>query len=291
MFERAKALLFVRVQETNPRFRIPGHNAIMTHFDETNRHGKTVRAQIRRTAPPTFPGGPEVIDTQALWGLIPGLFAQLHALFTPQRVARGAISRIWEIRARLQSLYRAEKSNFRLWLIRALKADPAWKAQVRRDLGGDAAMTRWEQRFNKLNTTPAAASPHIVAQNPVAQVRSPDQTPRPVKTDRSGLFRLAAIFRPAEAAQRPPRPSLYAQRDVACLFYRPGAFSITPDDLRPAVAKTAQIGNSNAPAPNRRRILQIWQGLHLALLEWNFQLILADVATVVPACRADILPP
>ncbi len=92
---------------------------------------------------------PEIIDTSALRGLIPRLFAQLMEMLSNGQRPRGTISHLWHIRRQLRALYKAEKHNFCLWLTRALKADPEWQAQVREDLGGEAALARGEKRAAK----------------------------------------------------------------------------------------------------------------------------------------------
>ncbi len=77
-----------------------------------------------------FHGGSEIIGTAGLRGMIPVLFSQLYALFVSEHVARGALTRIRDLRKALQSLYKAEKQNFCVWLTLAMKSDPVWQAQT-----------------------------------------------------------------------------------------------------------------------------------------------------------------
>ncbi len=217
----------------------------------------------------------EIIDTAPLRGVITGLFAQLMTLFSGGGAARGAATRIWHIRRQLRALYRAEKFNMSVWLVRALKNDAAWQAQVREDLGGDAAMVLWEQRLEtRLETREAPAAPQRPRPaHPCANVR-PRKAAR-LKTDRRGLFRLAPLPRSQRKPQKSTPRFAPMGRSAASVFLWPAPIALTPADLRPDAAHPID-------TPSRQQTLGIWQRRHAELLEWNFCLILADLEILPP---------
>lgn len=262
----------------------------MKNFDDTPAH-----KQLQPPAPLRFPGGPEIIDTQALWTLIPGLFAQLAAMFTPDHVARGAATRTRELGTQLQMLYKTEAANFKMWLTRALKADPEWQAEVREDLGGDAALARWNLRREKLLNAPEpqnqTSEPKPERKVPTAAQNKPARPPRGIKTDRRGLFRLASLRRPHPPSHRAVNSAPPRLQATTSVFKHPGLISLTPDDLRPASPEAAAPRPANTQTPSRAHVLGIWERLHVQLMVWNYHLIMADVGLKVPACRDDIMPP
>ena len=145
-----------------------------------------------KNRPPSFPDALGIVDTAPYLAIIPVLFAQLHALFTPDHVGRGAASRVGQIRRLLYVLYKIERQNFCQWLMRAMKSNPAWQAQVREDLGGDKAMALWERRQLALRA-PAPVKP-AKPENAQENDRKPRKRGE-VKTDRHGRFCLAPLTR------------------------------------------------------------------------------------------------
>lgn len=241
-----------------------------------------------RPAPSPFPGGPEVEDTAQLWAMLPVMLTQIMAMFLPDQAARGTLSRIWEMRKILQKIYRAETRNYRLWMTRALRANPVWQAQVRSDLGGDEALARWERRQEQAQTP----KPKVKPRKPAAQdARTRPRKLRRLIADRGGLFRLAPVSRAKTETSRPAQIHTYVPRQVGSNLKPIGPVPLTPDDLRPQSATNTAAQGQNSPAPNRMQLSQTWRRLHARLFEWNVQIMLADIAIDVPACRADLAPP
>lgn len=255
----------------------------MKNFDD-------IRPDLNNLPPPApFPDAPGITDTASFRVLIPVLFTQLYALFTPKTAALGAASRLRELRAQLQKLYAAEKQNFCLWLKRAMKSDPAWQAQVREDLGGDKAMAAWEKRRIKLQS-PAPQKP---ANPEPAQAKSHKTRKRAdLKTDRYGRFCLAPLTRKKARKPQTVRGCVQRGRNAVPLFIEPGAIPLTPEGLRPAplAVKSVQ-GHGNIAAPRPGELTEIWYGLLAETLKWNGQLIFADLALTIPALRQNLPPP
>lgn len=232
-----------------------------------------------------FRGGAGVIETQHLRVLMPVFMAQLLSLVCGEQAVRGAITRLREIRKLLHMLYNAEKSNFRLLMTRALKADPLWQAQVREDLGGNAALARWEHRRDERRAAQDAKQPGDAAKD----VRQPRINARPQGnrggplTDRNELFRLALIPRAAPHAQgKKPLGRSFAgpkQPAIPAGFAWHAPIPITPEGLRPApVHETAVSRNSgNEPKPTGGELIDIWEAVQRDHFIWNHQLVLAGL--------------
>ncbi len=251
----------------------------------------TCLPSTKRLAPPlSFPGGPEIIDTAPLRHLITALFAQIWTMFSPEKAARGTASRVYEIRRALFALYKAEKRNFCQCLLSALRADPEWQAQVRRDLGGDAAMTRWVRRGEKL------ANPEPKPQDMVKVPAMTALKPRNVRpasgilTDRNGLFRLAPHSRNSQKSKPVDAVRTPSLKATSLTPLSPKPIALTPNDLRPPKVKPHSSG-TNTPKLDRRQIVHIWRNLQSHLLVWNYHLVMADVAINLPSLRAELTPP
>ncbi len=190
---------------------------------------------IQSPTPTAFPTAPGMIDTASLRGLIPVLLTQLAALFTRDHIKRGATSRIRAIRVQLQTLYKAERSNFCLWLIRAMSADPVWQAAVREDLGGEKALAAWEARRERLYALKQELESEFKPKpsqfkKPPRKTPNAGQGPRPIITDRHGLFRLAPLTQDATPVRDASRGFSYCERPISSTFLWPKPIGLTPDD-------------------------------------------------------------
>lgn len=244
-----------------------------------------------------FPGGPGLIDTSEIRAVIPGLIAHLFTLFSPQGTERGAMARLWEIRGMLCQLHRFEKFNFGTWLTRSMQSDPAWQAQTREDLGGEAALLKWEHRRETLLEKAAGEEEMPVPiKAPTITERKKRKPSKPVE-DRYGLFRLASLsalspIRPLQLC----RPSL--PRTVCAALRRPRPIGLTPDQLRPTETP-AQMMNSEdveEPTPNlprltRDMLIKLWDRLHAQHQDWNRRLTIADMMISTPDLRGGFTPP
>ena len=213
---------------------------------------------------------------------MPVLIAQLYAMFTANSVARGAISRVRDLARRIRALHKAETLNFAALMIRALKADPAWQARVRRDLGGEAALIRWETTSD---------NPHAPQPKPELGRKENSRATRPraaIRMDRDGLFRLAPLTRARAKNTRPPYKRSAAPRSAAMVLKQPNAIALTPDDLRgPAKAE----GHNTVMAITRAALRKTWNRIYTEHWHWNTAIMWADLALTIPAFRADIAPP
>jgi len=95
----------------------------------------------------------------------------------------------------MRSIRDTEIFNYRVKTKWAMLRDPAWRARVRRELGGEKALRRWEARKVKAEAT--EWSPREPVKSTVSEKADLPQTRRFV-TDSQGQFRLAPI-----TAERP----------------------------------------------------------------------------------------
>ena len=243
-----------------------------------------------------FTGAKGLTYTSRLRGLMPIFIAQLFSMFDAYHVQRGARARLWDIRKALGALYRAEKQNFITALTQALTDNPFWRAQVREDLGGEAALARWEaRRARGLNP-----SLQRVAETDVSSfVRPPTpKTGKPrksagVKTDSSGLFRLAALVGARKPQSVYTRAALSPRR-IGQRFFMPKAIGLTPDQLRdaPMDAARAQETNKDGDSPDfREDLLDIWHKMHARFDLWNDHLVDADLMLGSSCFRRAYKPP
>lgn len=185
---------------------------------------------------PGLPLGPRMIDTAPLRMNIPHLIAQIYAAVRISGAQRGMLKRLREARRMFAQLYRAEKANFTAWLTGAMQADPVWQAQVREDLGGEAALQRWDARYERMLAS-LDAEPREPKTPQTLQTSGTARTNRPraqTLTDRHGLFRLARLttIPPTLHRFRGPRAPSPRKMTIDLRPLRPIALS--PDQLRPS---------------------------------------------------------
>ncbi|MGJ8564695.1 MAG: hypothetical protein ACSHXY_14225 [Alphaproteobacteria bacterium] len=256
----------------------------------------------------TLPGmayGPDMIDTSGLRAVIPALIARIAVMINPNGVQRGALSRLWEARRLFAQTYRAEAYNLKMWLIKAVQRDPDWQRQVRHDLGGEPALTRWDKRYAKMmaGATPAARkAANIKAATPLRKKARR-------RTDRHEMFCLAAVSQMGSqkdsqedsngetyAAHSAPYPA--KPRDAFISIRQPKPIPLTPDQLRvpeppkgaaPHEAGTDRIAatgsTGNAPHLTRQTIMADWQRIFDTYTLLNFKVMNLDLMINVSVCR------
>ena len=250
----------------------------------------------KETTPPpaAFPACPGIVDMAKWRGMMPVFLARLASMISQDRVERGAITLMWQLRGLLHTLYKIETQNYAIWLTRALRADPAWQAQVRRDQGGEPAIARWHERYKrrfKAPQTPRSAG-DAAREKPERKDR---KKPMP-RTDRHGLFRLSVIAREGCAPRRKQEPTPRPARNVGAVLSRPEPVQITPQDLRPQSGNTENTGKarkqrSDIPAPKRHQLADIWDALQADHHKWNERLMQIDLAITEPELREGLDPP
>lgn len=184
----------------------------MTYFDDAPRYtGSNPDPEI--LPPLKMPAFSGVL---ALRAMIPCLMTWLQT-HTGQRGAKGVARRV---QTSLRRLHTKEKAAMVVVIKTALRSSAEWRARVFEDLGGAAALARWEARLLRAHTPPPeddyswldddpadwpmieAAAPHKPL-SPSAQARE-NKGPR---LDRDGLFKWAAIPQGKhERGAREPRP-------------------------------------------------------------------------------------
>lgn len=138
---------------------------------------------------------------------------------------------IAQIKTLAEEIYACERQFFERVVLGLLRRSPSWQARVRRDLGGDAAMEKWQSRYEKRFEWVSAREEGSASygRSDERQYGTP-QTIRP-RTDNDGLFRLAAISRPNRepSVSRPTLPTPYSHPvpDKACFR----AIEVTPADI------------------------------------------------------------
>lgn len=168
---------------------------------------------------------PESEQARLLKSLIPSVIMMLHHVGFKR--LRGRL--IAQIKCLAEEIYACERHFFERVVLGLLRRTPAWQARVRRDLGGDKVMDRWQVRYDKrFDFVPARDE----AVDPYAWSDESDvsQSIRP-RTDKDGLFRLAAIHCPNRetSVPRPSMPSPYSRLVPDMARFR--AIEVTPTDI------------------------------------------------------------
>lgn len=234
------ACLRQAVLSINPTFNLQ-KTSILRRFDGTNPHKyfrayyetmkhtfETYRDKDPLNILPGMPTGPGMIDTSRMRAVLPVLILRVFAMLRPEGVKRGAWSRLWEVRRMFLSVYKAEIYNFRLWCLNAMKADEIWKRQVREDLGGDAALIRWNKRYARMIA--GDRQKQRVSTRPRTRQYCPEKTK--VKTDRLGLFRLAPVSRNAGLVIDDRLPHYHCFQPIAAIeIAQIKPIPLIPDDL------------------------------------------------------------
>lgn len=266
---------------------------------------------------PGLPSGPDRIDTSELRALIPALIAQIAAMVCPAGVERGALSRLWEARRLFADLFRAEVHNLSLRLISAMQADRVWQAQVLEDLGGEAALQRWDKRYAKMMDAGEAEpksepkpepkpEPDTQTEQKLEHQTKTTRAPAKLRTDRHDMFRLAPLSKKTERTQPSRSPMAFGIRDAAIKMKRPKPIALTPDQLRmPELVKLSEnsdviegeaplrvyaAGSSNNPHLTREAILAAWERIFGYYTLFNFKIMNLDLMITVPVCRQNPLP-
>ena len=262
---------------------------------------------------PGLPCGPDRIDTSELRALIPALIAQIAAMVCPAGVERGALSRLWEGRRLFADLFRAEVHNLSLWLTSAMQADRVWQAQVLEDLGGEAALQRWDKRYAKMMDAGEAEPKSEPKPEPATQTEpKPENLTKPPRaraktcTDRHDMFRLAPLSKKTDRTQPSRSPMIFGIRDAAIKMKRPKPIALTPDQLRlpELVSRDENHGtingelpqsmtstrNSNNPHLTREAIMAAWERIFGYYTLFNFKIMNLDLMITVPVCRQNPLP-
>lgn len=223
---------------------------------------------------------PGMIDTVPLRLRLSALMAQAAAMVSPERVKHGARARLQKARRVFVQLFRAETHNVAIKLVKAMQANPLWQAQVRKDLGGEAALARWDKRYARRLSKQMDAE-YVATEIMSTGIMAPKQketedkktneravpcdrgrshTPRenrkpwrPV-TDRHNIFRLASLrtetcrakpsyrFRSAMPHKDVPR------KRVAAPLCPLAPIPLRPDQLRPPQREAER---EEATGPNR----------------------------------------
>lgn len=216
-------------------------------------------------------------------------------MISPQGIDRGALARLWEARRLFASVYRAEVYNLQVWLIKTMRADKAWQRQVREDLGGEAALTRWDQRYAKLQAGEAAL-PHPVV-SIKASGKKPKRRARKQKrkrlTDRHNMFCLASVSAETSKVKKKrayKRPLFTPVRDAYITLNRPKPIPLTPDDLREPVPSRVQERAeaceglcmsdrpANTPRLTRHAIMENWYKIFDVYGVCNLNIMMLDLA-------------
>lgn len=177
---------------------------------------------------PGMPSGPDMIDTSGMRAVLPALIARICTMLNPAGVERGALSRLWEARRMFISVYRAEVYNLMRWLINTMQGDKAWQRQVREDLGGEAALLRWDKRYAKImaGDAPAPRTTSLSNREKAGRKR------RKILTDRYNMFCLAKITKAATRKSAYKAPLFTPLRNAAIRVAPLKPIPLTPDQLR-----------------------------------------------------------
>ena len=161
---------------------------------------------------------------------------------------------VGEARRGARELRRVAVFNRRVHAMARLASDPAWRAQIRRELGGAYVIECWRRKLRGSQFARQVELREKRAAYILARKTNPDfgfappcdgglDTPpkpkrerRPVKTDSSGLFRLAPvptylvthIFEPRVTPRTEPRRDPFAVRGLVQDF---APIPLMPDDL------------------------------------------------------------
>jgi hypothetical protein len=239
---------------------------------------------------PVLSGAPGLIYTARIRSLLPVFIAQLFSMFSWGHVERGAITRITELRRALSALFKAERQNYVKVLTHAVETNPELQTQIREDLGGEAALRRWEIRRDKMQAKMQAdieAAPRA-PRSQGAKLRASKDARGPI-TDRTGLFKLASICMDTEAR---PRSSLRSQSSGAKIdsFRAPPPIGLTPDHLRPRAGEPME-AKIIAATPSVAELEDIWNALQEEHYLWDHLLMIATFMTLSRAFREAYAPP
>lgn len=249
---------------------------------------------------PGMPYGPDILDTSAMRSVLPALIVRVFAMLRPEGIERGALARLWEVRRMFISVYKAEVYNIKLWFLGAMQANRDWQRQVREDLGGEAALARWDKRYAKMKAGETAKeSP---APKPVRDTSR--RTKRKVKTDRFYLFQLAPIRK--DTARTPSvRPPQYrcSYRPAAIHLGLIGPIWVRPDQLRetasPSRVPFAEPGqrvselscsSNNAPSLSLEDIINAKNKIINCYRCFNLNILHLDIEINFPARPKDPIP-
>lgn len=249
---------------------------------------------------PGMPSGPDVIDTTGMRAVLPALIIRIFAMLRPEGIERGALSRLLEVRRMFLSVYQAEVYNIKLWCLKSMKADRNWQRQVREDLGGEAALLRWDKRYAKMmaNDKPEGRAARKAVLETARRKKSK------VKTDRFNVFRLAPVSQ-ATDRKMVDRPSQLrcSYRPVAVRLPCIKPIPLTPDDLReparstPTVfdtpgQKAAEVDSAinNAPILSLEDILNALNRLRRRYEDFHLNITYLDVEISFPQNRQSLIP-
>lgn len=269
----------------------------MTYTPETT----PTESEDPLTLLPGLPYGPDIIITSGMRAVLPGLILRILAMINPEHVERGALARLWEARRMFASVYRTEVYNLRMWLINTMTRDREWQSQVREDLGGEAALKRWDKRYARMRSGETPEEPkRPAATTNAAAIRSPSTSRKSskVRTDRYNLFRLAKISNAKNQPRANTPPSFTPSRVAWLAFPKPPLIPLTPDQLRepkPVTVehygedgvKTAILSGSthNMPTPTRPAIMARWHQIRHKYALFNFKIMNLDLMINSYTCR------
>lgn len=186
--------------------------------------------------------------------------AHLIVLAAAQMSARDCLKQARLCASLTRSLIARSVHNQRLFRKKAMQANPVRRAQVLSDLGGEAALIRWEVRlerarkkaiFDAAKARYEARGAQALAPKPTHKStllavkkrapklkceRYPNLFHDPCKLDRSGVFRLAAIKRGARGVtphrQEPRAGVLRREGKVRARSGLYAPIALLPKDLR-----------------------------------------------------------
>lgn len=208
---------------------------------------------------------PHLIDSSP-WELAVDMFMALSAHIIQSTLTLKSVTKLVYYTREISRLSRrirgAETENIYMAALLRLGSDAAWRAQVRRELGGDWVIKRWEAFFEfqtglielgyvqepSTQERPVQESQmQQEAASPQQNIKSHDRTPRQeVTTAAEGLFRLAPIPRcmPLEAGHRAWPESGYNNAPYTAQTKAFAPYPLFPDEI--GMAHESTISNERA---------------------------------------------
>lgn len=251
---------------------------------------------------PGMPCGPDIIDTSRMRAILPGLIWQVFMMVKPGFIERGARARFQEARRLFLSVYRAEICNLKTWLLKALKVDANWRRTVCEDLGGEAALARWERRYAKMMAEEGPQESSAWQSVKPDPLEASKRRKKKARTDDYHIFRLAKISKTAWPSYTNLRPAYPPLGRPALYVGWPPPIPLTPDQLRGPVIEAPSYGEKsftqddpgsapdNAPRLTGEAIWQAWRKLHYAYVMFSLKVTKVDLALYFPKIERDAIP-
>lgn len=278
----------------DPTVFVATYSVIMRNYDISQRH--LSQRQDAEILPPL--PAPSHSGLTALRAIIPCLLSWLRVHLGQ----RGSASMAKRVEASLRRLYAKEKDTMVVLIKKALRSCPEWRARVFEDLGGEAALARWEARLLRAITPPPEEDYSWLDDDPDDWVlidsisrthRSESPSSKGPRLDRDGLFRWARIKQgPHERYQRAPRAayapptrhsfSMLRERGEREMFKAPWPIEVGPSDLIDVFEPDEIIILNHPPAT-------YWDANMQKLNDWQRELI--SYQTALPERAAACLIP